>query len=69
MSLTSNLVFGRWDQTFAGDPALTAVLLDRLPHHAHTITIKGERYRLKEKRKAGLIETKTASEKAGVGQI
>lgn len=69
MILTSNLVFGQWDQTFAGDAALTAALLDRLLHHAHIITIKGESYRLKEKRKAGLIEAKTASEKAGVGQI
>lgn len=67
MILTSNLVFGQWDQTFAGDAALTAALLDRLLHHAHIITIKGESYRLKEKRKAGLIDSKTAGEKAGGG--
>jgi DNA replication protein DnaC len=67
--LTSNLVFGQWDQTFAGDTALTAALLDRLLHHSHVITIKGDSYRLKDKRKAGLIETKnSASDKAGVGQ-
>jgi DNA replication protein DnaC len=68
--LTSNLVFGQWDQTFAGDTALTAALLDRLLHHAHVITIKGDSYRLKDKRKAGLIEPKApAGEKVGVGQI
>lgn len=67
--LTSNLVFGQWDQTFASDTALTAALLDRLLHHAHVIPIKGESYRLKDKRKAGLIESKNAvSEKVGVGQ-
>jgi DNA replication protein DnaC len=66
--LTSNLVFGQWDQTFAGDQALTAALLDRLLHHAHVITIKGESYRLKDKRKAGLLEAKAGSQKAGVGQ-
>jgi DNA replication protein DnaC len=67
--LTSNLVFGQWDQTFAGDTALTAALLDRLLHHANVITIKGDSYRLKDKRKAGLIGTKPApSEKVGVGQ-
>src|SRR5262249_47810838 len=43
--LTSNLTFGQWDQTFASDTALTAALLDRLLHHAHVITIKGESYR------------------------
>ena len=67
--LTSNLVFGQWDQTFASDTALTAALLDRLLHHAHVIPIKGESYRLKDKRKAGLLEPKNAPvEKVGVGQ-
>jgi DNA replication protein DnaC len=66
--LTSNLTFGQWDQTFASDTALTAALLDRLLHHAHVITIKGESYRLREKRKAGLIEPKSAAAKNGAGQ-
>jgi DNA replication protein DnaC len=66
--LTSNLTFGQWDQTFASDTALTAALLDRLLHHAHVITIKGESYRLREKRKAGLIESKIAAAKNGAGQ-
>jgi integrase/recombinase XerD len=64
-----DLAFGAWDQTFAGDGALTAALLDRLLHHSHVITIKGESYRLKDKRKAGLLEAKTGTnEKASVGQ-
>lgn len=46
--LTSNLVFGQRDQTFASDTALTAALLDRLLHHSHVITIKGDSYRLKD---------------------
>jgi DNA replication protein DnaC len=29
MILTSNLTFGWWDQAFAGDPVLTAAMLDR----------------------------------------
>lgn len=66
--LTSNLVFGQWDQTFASDTALTAALLDRLLHHAHVIPIKGESYRLKDKRKAGLIDSNNeVLEKVGVG--
>jgi len=53
--LTSNLSFGEWDMTFAGNSALTAAMLDRLMHHAHLIQIKGESYRLKDKRKAGVL--------------
>jgi DNA replication protein DnaC len=41
--------------TFAGNSALTAAMLDRLMHHAHLIQIKGESYRLKDKRKAGVL--------------
>jgi DNA replication protein DnaC len=62
--VTSNLNFGQWDQTLAGDNALAAALLDRLLHHAHVIPLKGESYRLKDKRKAGLIERRTAANAA-----
>ena len=53
--LTSNLAFGQWDQTLAGDTVLAAAMLDRLLHHSHVIQIQGESYRLKDKRKAGLV--------------
>jgi len=53
--VTSNLPFGQWDGTFAGDSTLTAALLDRLLHHSHVVAIQGESYRLKNKRKAGII--------------
>ncbi len=53
--LTSNLSFGAWDGTFAGNSALTAAMLDRLLHHAHIVQIKGDSYRLKDKRKAGIL--------------
>ena len=55
MILTSNLPFGQWDQTFAGDAALTSAMLDRILHHSHVVQIKGESYRLRQKRKAGVI--------------
>ena len=57
--LTSNLSFGQWDSTFSGNAALTAAMLDRILHHAHVIQIKGESYRLKEQRKAGLLPPKS----------
>ena len=53
--LTSNLSFGEWDNTFADNSALTAAMLDRLLHHAHIVQIKGDSYRLKDKKKAGVL--------------
>lgn len=55
MILTSNLTFGSWDQAFAGDAVLTAAMLDRLLHHATVVQISGESYRLKDKRRAGIL--------------
>lgn len=53
--VTSNLAFSQWDSTLADDKVLTAAMLDRLLHHSHILQIKGQSYRLKEKRKAGVI--------------
>ncbi len=53
--INRHLSFGQWDQTFAQDTPLTAALLDRLLHHAHVVPIAGESYRLKDKRRAGVI--------------
>lgn len=53
--LTSNLSFGEWEQAFGGNTALTSATLDRLLHHAHVIQIRGDSYRLKEKRRAGIL--------------
>jgi DNA replication protein DnaC len=55
MILTSNLSFGSWDSAFAGDSVLTAAILDRVLHHSTIVSINGESYRLKDKRKAGLL--------------
>ncbi|HAX7638819.1 TPA: ATP-binding protein, partial [Escherichia coli] len=37
-----------------GDHVLATAILARLLHHSTTLNIKGESYRLKEKRKAGV---------------
>ena len=55
MILTSNLTFGSWDQAFAGETVLTAAMLDRLLHHSTVVQISGESYRLKDKRRAGVV--------------
>lgn len=54
MILTSNQSFGAWGEVF-GDRVIATAILDRLLHHATTINIKGNSYRLKEKVKAGLV--------------
>jgi DNA replication protein DnaC len=62
--MTSNLSFGAWDQAFAGDRVLTAAMLDRLLHHSHVVQIQGDSYRLKDKRKAGIIGPQPRKEDA-----
>jgi DNA replication protein DnaC len=52
--VTSNKSFLDWGEIF-NDPILATAVLDRLLHHATTLNIKGESYRLKEKRRAGLL--------------
>jgi len=52
--ITSNKSFTDWGEIF-GDQILATAILDRLLHHSTVINIKGESYRLKEKRKAGLL--------------
>lgn len=60
--VTSNLTFSQWDTTFADDKVLTAAMLDRLLHHSHIVQVKGNSYRLKDKRKAGIIGSTANSE-------
>ena len=55
MILTSNQSFGNWGEVF-GDQVIATAILDRVLHHAVTVSIRGESYRLKEKLKAGLIK-------------
>lgn len=53
--LTSNLPFGQWHNSLAQDSALTAAILDRLLHHSTILNIKGDSFRLRDKKKAGFI--------------
>ena len=52
--LTSNKGFGEWGELL-GDSVIAAAILDRLLHHSHVLNIRGESYRLAEKRTAGLL--------------
>ncbi|WP_309568613.1 IS21-like element helper ATPase IstB [Paenibacillus sp. sptzw28] len=60
--LTSNKSYGAWGEIF-GDSVLATAILDRLLHHSTTINIKGESYRIKEKKKAGFFRPDTENEK------
>lgn len=46
--ITSNRDFGEWDKIFI-DKTLTGAILDRLVHHCHITTIKGESYRVQHR--------------------
>lgn len=48
----SNKSYGEWGEIF-GDHVIAAAVLDRILHHCTTINIKGNSYRLKERRKQG----------------
>lgn len=54
MIMTSNQPFSNWGEVF-GDQVIASAILDRVLHHAISVSIKGESYRLKEKLKAGLL--------------
>ena len=54
--LTSNRGFGQWDEIF-GDAIIATAILDRLLHHSTVINIKGDSFRLKEKKRAGLLKS------------
>ena len=56
MILTSNQSFGAWGEVF-GDRIIATAILDRLLHHAVTLNIRGNSYRLKDKLKAGLVRS------------
>jgi DNA replication protein DnaC len=54
--LTSNKAFGEWGSVFGDDPVMASAALDRLLHRSTIINIRGESYRLREKRQAGLAD-------------
>ena len=53
--ITSNRSVGEWGGVF-GDPVVATAILDRLLHHSTVITIRGDSYRLREKRRSGLLQ-------------
>jgi DNA replication protein DnaC len=58
--ITTNQMVTQWGAVF-GDEMTAAAILDRLLHHSHTLIIQGESYRLKQKKRAGLVGATTRS--------
>jgi len=59
--LTSNRSVGEWGEVF-DDAVVATAILDRLLHHSHVLTIRGDSYRLREKRRSGLIKAAKAAQ-------
>ncbi len=52
--LTSNKSIAEWGEVL-GDAVIATAILDRLLHPSHVLNIRGESYRLREKKRAGLF--------------
>ncbi len=59
MLVTSNRSVSEWG-TVLNDAVVATAILDRLLHHSHVLTIRGDSYRLREKRRSGLLKSNTA---------
>jgi DNA replication protein DnaC len=64
MIQTSNKSYGEWGELMT-DQVLAAAMLDRLLHVSTTINIRGESYRLREKRQAGVFQDLPQPRKEG----
>jgi DNA replication protein DnaC len=51
---TSNKSYGEWGDIFR-DHVIAAAILDRVLHHCTTVNIKGDSYRIKDRKRQGLI--------------
>jgi len=51
---TSNKSYGAWGEIFE-DQIIAAAILGRILHHCTTVNIKGDSFRLKERKRAGLV--------------
>lgn len=54
--LTSNKGFAEWGEVL-GDTVIATAILDRLLHHSYILNIRGESYRLREKKRAGIFSS------------
>lgn len=65
--ITSNRPVMEWGEVYSfgegfanGDQVVATAILDRLLHHSHVLTVRGDSYRLREKRRSSLIKASSA---------
>jgi len=54
--ITTNKPFGKWSEIMSDESIATATL-DRLLHHAHGISLKGDSYRMKDRIQAEVVDS------------
>mgnify|MGYP001596285099 FL=1 len=47
--ITTNQPYKNWARLFNNDTTITSAVLDRLLHHAETVVIEGQSYRMKDR--------------------
>ena len=52
--MTSNKPFAKWAELMS-DEAVATAILDRLLHHSHVFSLKGDSYRMKDRLKVGAV--------------
>ena len=57
--VTSNKSYAEWGSVF-GDEVAAAAVIDRLLHYSTTVNIRGDSYRLKDKKRAGVFNMPAA---------
>jgi DNA replication protein DnaC len=61
--VTSNKSYAEWGSVF-GDEVAAAAVIDRLLHYSTTVNIRGDSYRLKDKKRAGVFTIPAAKPSA-----
>jgi len=54
--ITTNKAFGRWAEIL-NEEAIATATIDRLLHHAHVFSLKGDSYRMKDRMKIGVVDS------------
>jgi DNA replication protein DnaC len=60
MLVTTNQTITQWGHVF-GDEMIAAAVLDRVLHHSHVLVIQGDSFRLRQKKRAGLLGSTKAN--------
>lgn len=60
MLITTNQTITQWGHVF-GDEMIASAVLDRVLHHSHVLVIQGDSFRLKQKKRAGLLGSAKAN--------